>query len=351
MLEAAIHSLAHAYGERPLRGIIRRSSDDFQVTEQALLEPSGSGEHVWLRLRKRDITTPALARQLARLADVPMRDIGYAGLKDRRAVTEQWFSVRLAGRPEPDWQQLEGDTVCLCQYARHERKLKRGALRGNAFRLVISATEGERLAAEQRLQQLANHGVPNYFGAQRFGRHGSNLHTAQRLFAVPRLRLPRTERSLALSAARALLFNRVLSMRIERACWNRPLPGDALQLAGSNSFFVNEVIDQDLLRRVEVHDVHPTGPLCGRGETPVTLDCLRLETAVLADYGEWIDGLVHAGLRQARRALRVMPAGLSWRWLDDDSLELTFSLPAGSYATAVLREVVDYVDAPLDHSK
>ena len=351
MLELAIQSLARAFGMPPVSGTIRQSVDDFQVTELPLLEPAGSGEHAWIWLRKRNTNTPVLAQRLARLAGVPVRDVGYAGLKDRQAVTEQWFSVRLAGRQEPDWRELDDDDTRVLRHARHTRKLQRGALEGNAFGLVIRTIRGERDQLEQRLQQVCSRGVPNYFGAQRFGRNGSNLHTAQRLFVNPRLRLSRTQHGLALSAARALLFNRVLSARIERGCWDRPVRGDAMQLAGSHSFFIAEALDAELLGRVNAQDVHPTGPLCGRGETPVKEDCLILEANVLAEFVDWVAGLETAGVRQARRALRVVPANFTWRWLDEDSLELAFSLPAGSYATAVLRELVDYQDASLSQPK
>jgi len=344
VLEQAIHSLAHAHGRPPASGAIRHAAEDFQVTELPLLEPAGTGEHAWVRVRKRNTNTPVIAERLAKIAGVHPRDVGFAGLKDRRAVTEQWFSVLLPGRDDPDWALLDDENIRVLQHVRHARKLQRGALRGNAFRLVIRGLGGDREALGQRLHQVRASGVPNYFGAQRFGRDGSNLRTAQRLFASPRLRLSRNQRSLALSSARALLFNRVLSERIATGCWDSPVAGDAMQLDGSHSFFIADSIDDDLLRRVREHDVHPTGPLCGKGESPVGGECLALESAVLADYGTWLEGLAAAGVRQARRALRVVPDDISWDWQTDDCLQLTFSLPAGSYATAVLRELIEYRD-------
>jgi tRNA pseudouridine13 synthase len=345
VLEQAIHSLAHAHGKPLASGTVRHTAEDFHVTERPLLEPSGTGEHAWVRVRKRNANTPVVAERLAKIAGVHPRHVGFAGLKDRHAVTEQWFSVHLPGRDDPDWAQLNDENTCVLQHARHARKLQRGALQGNAFRLLIRDLRGDREALGKRLDRVRNAGVPNYFGAQRFGRDGSNLHSAERLFANPRLRLSRNQRSLALSSVRALLFNRVLSKRIALDCWDSPVTGDAMQLDGSHSFFIVDNIDDDLLRRVREHDVHPTGPLCGKGETPVRHECLALESAVLADYGVWLEGLAAAGVRQARRALRVVPADFSWDWPTDESLELTFSLPAGSYATAVLRELIDYRDA------
>jgi tRNA pseudouridine13 synthase len=200
--------------------------------------------------------------------------------------------------------------------------------------------EGDSGEFEHRLGMVAKYGVPNYFGEQRFGRDGSNLQTADRLFNNPKLRLSRNKRSLTLSAARSLLFNQVLSVRVTAANWNAPLAGDAMQLDGSHSYFIAEHVDADLSRRVDSQDIHPTGPLHGRGETPVQGACRELETAVLADHASWCAGLEAAGLKQDRRALRLGVTGLAWQRGASGELVLTFSLPAGAYATSVLREVV-----------
>ena len=342
MLDEAIHTLAHAQGAPGITARIRRSPEDFQVTEVPLLEPAGSGEHVWICVRKRTANTADIASRLAKLAGVHPRQVGFAGLKDRHAVTEQWFSVHLPGRDAPDWHRLDGEDVTVLRHARHARKLQRGALRGNTFRITLRAIPADHDELERRLQRVRADGVPNYFGEQRFGRDGSNLQTAARLFANPSLRLSRNARGLALSAARALLFNRVLSARVAAGNWDRPVAGDALQLDGSHSFFVASVIDEELRARARAHDIHPTGPLCGRGEVPVTDECLALESRVLAGYQSLTEGLMSAGVRYGRRALRVIPGELAWHWQGEDTLELDFGLPAGSYATVVLRELVEY---------
>ena len=254
-LEAAITGLSRAHGGAPVRGRVRASAGDFHVTELPLIEPVGEGEHAWLRVRKREENTATVAGRLAQLAGVPLRNVGYAGLKDRNAVTEQWFSVHLPGRADPDWRALESDRITLLQHTRHTRKLRRGALQGNAFRLRLRELSGDVDVLSSRLQQVAAEGVPNYFGEQRFGRDGSNLQTADRLFSNPRLRLSRNKRSLALSAARSLLFNQVLSARVAAANWNVPLAGDAMQLHGSHSYFIAAAIDADLSGRVAAQDV------------------------------------------------------------------------------------------------
>jgi tRNA pseudouridine13 synthase len=340
MLDQAIHSLAYAHGKPAVTARLRLLPEDFCVTEIPLVEPEGEGEHVWLWLRKRNENTPWVAEQLARFAGVHPRQVSYAGLKDRRAVTEQWFSVQMPGRDAPDWEAMNSDTLTVLRHARHSRKLRRGALRGNRFRIMLREIEGDHAQLEQRLTRIDGQGVPNYFAEQRFGRDGSNLLDAQRLFARPAPRFSRNRRSLALSAARSLLFNQVLSRRVNTATWNAPINGDAMQLDGSHSFFIAEVIDTELLGRVHSGDVHPTGPLHGRGETPVQGECRALEQAVLAGYRDWCAGLESAGLKQERRALRLMTQGLSWQWHGTGDLQLEFSLPAGTYATSVLRELV-----------
>jgi tRNA pseudouridine13 synthase len=339
-LDTAIHGLGFAWGGPPASGRLRATAEDFLVQEIPLVEPAGEGEHVWLLIRKRQENTEQVARSLARLAGVPARDVSYAGLKDRNAVTEQWFSVCLPGGNEPEWRALESATVTLLRHARHHRKLRRGALRGNAFRIRIRDITGDRPEIERRLREVSAAGVPNYFGEQRFGRGGSNLQTAERLFSHTAGRLSPEQRGLALSAARSCLFNQVLARRVEACNWDRPLPGEALQLEGTHSYFIAGEVDETLLRRVREGDVHPTGPLYGRGESPARGEALRLEVDSLAPYGTWCQGLIEAGLEQERRSLRLLIGAPTWSWPEPDCLELSFSLPAGAYATSVLRELV-----------
>ena len=340
LLDHALHGLAYAAGPPLASAVLKSVPADFRVTELPLVEPSGSGEHVWLYVRKTDRNTGQVADLLARHAGVPGHAVGYAGLKDRRAETRQWFSVQLPGRAAPDWSALESDTLGIERVIRHGRKLQRGALRGNAFVITLRMLSGAAAQLEERLDTIRSQGVPNYFGAQRFGRDAANLVTARRLFAAPRRRIGRSQRALALSAARSLLFNRVLSARVAARSWDRCIGGDALQLAGTHSHFVAGQTDPELDRRLAEFDIHPTGPLYGRGSSPVTGPCSALEQSILADYPDLVRGLEQCGLRQARRALRVVPEQLLWQVPEQGILVLSFSLPAGSYATAVLRELV-----------
>jgi tRNA pseudouridine13 synthase len=293
-----LQDLARAWGDTPASGRLRVAPEDFQVSEIPLLEPEGDGEHIWVLVRKRLQNTADVAGLLARCAGVPLRDVSYAGLKDRQAVTEQWFSVHLPGRTLPDWSAIGSPDVSVLQQARHGRKLRRGALRGNRFRILVRDLVTDPVQLRDRLETIAAEGVPNYFGEQRFGRNGSNLRIAERLFGNPRMRLSRHQRGLALSAARSLLFNAVLSRRVSEGSWNRALPGDAMQLQGSHSYFIATLVDAELQQRVAAHDVHPTGPL------------------------------------------RLIPDDLAWTQPEANALCLEFSLPAGAYATSVLRELL-----------
>jgi tRNA pseudouridine13 synthase len=343
-LDSAIHRLEFAWGGPPVSARLRASAEDFLVHEIPLVEPAGQGEHVWLLIRKRLENTEQVAGTLARLAGVPPRDVGFAGLKDRHAVTEQWFSVHTPGGKAPDWTALNGDSITLLRHARHNRKLRRGVLRGNAFRIRIRDITGDIPALGRRLASVAAGGVPNYFGEQRFGRGGSNLLTAGRLFSHTAGRLSRLQRGLALSAARSYLFNQVLARRVASRSWDRPLPGEVLQLDGSHSYFIASEVDETLRRRVCEGDVHPTGPLYGRGGNPATGEALQLESDCLAPFDAWCEGLVEADLRQERRSLRLLVGEPAWTWPQPDCLELSFSLPAGAYATSVLRELVRHKD-------
>jgi len=327
-----------AHGGPPGRGRLRRQPEDFQVDEVLGFKPSGEGEHVLLQVRKRDANTRWVAERLAAFAGVRPVAVSYAGLKDRRAVTTQWFSVQLPGREDPRWQELNADGVEVLCAARHHRKLRTGTLQGNRFDILVHELVGDPRGLRTRLQSIARAGVPNYFGEQRFGRGGANLRRAEELFAGRRLK--RTDRSMALSAARSWLFNQVLAERIRNGTWDTPMGGEVLMLAGSHSIFATDQPDEALLARCLVQDVHPTGPLWGRGEPATGGACRALEERVLAPSKAWQAGLERAGLRQERRALRLAVQDLEWQQPAPDQLRLRFYLERGCYATAVLRELV-----------
>ncbi|MEJ2455961.1 MAG: tRNA pseudouridine(13) synthase TruD [Candidatus Thiodiazotropha sp.] len=322
---------------------MRQSADDFRVDEVLGFEPDGDGEHVLLHLRKRDTNTNWLAGQLARFAGIPSREVSYAGLKDRHAVTSQWFSLRLAGKPEPDWSALDSERVELLAVHRHRRKLRRGALRGNRFLILLRGVTGDPQDLDQRLQRLRREGMPNYFGEQRFGHDYRNLSRFDELLGDGvRRRIDRHLRGLLISAVRSQLFNEVLAARIERDCWSTPLPGDYFMLDGSRSGFADDPADSRLAERCRSLDIHPSGPLWGRGTPPVSGETAELEQSVLAPFALWRERLEHLGLEQERRALRLRLDDLEWTFEPEaGALRLGFFLPAGAFATVLLRELFE----------
>ena len=330
-------AMAYAWGEPSCRGVIRQQAEDFQVDEVLGFDLSGAGEHVCLHIQKRHRNTAEVAQAIARLAGVKSRDVSYAGLKDRHAVTRQWFSVYLANKAEPDWRALASDDVEILATTRHQRKLRRGALQGNRFRLRIRDLQGACGALEERLAKIEAEGVPNYFGEQRFGR--ANLERASAMFEGRINVRDRGKRGIYLSAARSAIFNTVLSARVADGTWNRAQAGDMMMLAGTHSVFLAETLDDVIAERAQHHDIFPTGPLWGQGEPATRSDVAQLETRVAGQFELYCQGLAKAGMKQERRSLVLLPQALRWS-REDSSLLLEFFLPAGSYATAVLRECI-----------
>ncbi|MBA8680552.1 tRNA pseudouridine(13) synthase TruD [Stenotrophomonas tumulicola] len=318
---------------------IRSTPEDFQVDELPSFEASGEGEHLLLDIRKRDANTQHVAKRLADWAGLPEMAVSYAGMKDRHAVTTQRFSVHLPKRVAPDLAGLASDEIEVLSSTWHNRKLQRGALAGNRFKLVLREVDGDAGAISERLQQIALRGLPNWFGEQRFGRDGGNVPAALAMFAGRRVR--KDQRSLLLSAARSALFNQVLAARVEQGSWDQPLDGEVWMLDGSRSVFGPEPWSDVLAERLGRFDIHPSGPLWGAGELRSVDAARELELGAIGDEQslELRAGLEAAGLKQERRALRLRPALLQHQWLQQDVLELSFALPPGCYATAVLHEL------------
>lgn len=328
----------HVYGSPSGTGKLRSIPEDFIVHEHLAFEPSGAGEHVFLQIQKTGENTDYVARQLARHAKVRQRDIGYAGLKDRHAVTTQWFSVWLPGKSEPDWSAFETDHIKVLQSIRHARKLKRGVLSANGFQVTIRDWQGDREKTIEQLMLIKDNGIANYYGEQRFGNQGQNVNKALAMFRGERVN--REQCSLYLSAVRSYLFNQILSIRVAAKTWNQALAGDTFMFDGSQSCFKSQVPDAEILRRVEAKTIHPAGVLWGKGEIDVAGDALAIENKAIAAHNELADGLTASGVEKARRPLRVAVQNLEWQFLDQTTLQLRFNLPAGSYATSLLRELI-----------
>jgi tRNA pseudouridine13 synthase len=330
--------LPYAHGGPPLRGTMRASPEDFIVDEDLGFAADGAGEHAFVRVEKRGANTEWVARQLARYAGVDANAVSYAGMKDRNALTRQTFSVHLPGKPDPDWSALEHDEFRVLDARRHRRKLQRGALKGNAFRIVLRDVSGDIAAVEQRLDAIRRFGVPNYFGEQRFGRASDNIERARAMFGGKRVQ--RHERSILLSAARSHLFNQVLAARVRDGSWNQPLDGDVWMLDGSQSIFGPQPLTDALRERNASGDIAPTGPLWGAGELRSESSAAALERAIGEKDEDLVRGLVANGLRQERRALVLRLDALRLERFSSCDISVIFSLNKGSYATVLLREII-----------
>lgn len=324
---------------------IRQSLDDFRVTEIPLIEPSGSGEHLWLEICKTGLNTQDVAVSLARGLGIPVKNISFAGMKDRWATTTQWFSAWMPGKPDPDIFPVIAD-VKILQMVRHQKKLQRGKLRGNRFQLVLRNCSELGNTLIDALDELEQIGVPNYFGEQRFGRNFRNLPRCLEFFSGAYKPRGRHERGILISSARAYLFNQYLSDRLGDDIWDVVLAGDVLKLANTQSVFVADAEDATLQTRYLNGDVDITGPLYGSGESMAVARALEMEVQLAQTEQEYFVGLQKIKANYARRPLRVIPREVEFSIADEKTLRLAFSLPAGAYATAVLREFFDYSVAP-----
>ena len=353
---------------------------DFVVNEILPLDFTGEGEHLWLHIEKLGMNTAYLAKLLSEWAEIPLRDVGYSGLKDRHALTTQWFSLRIPKKqlPESEFAPVDisaNESLTILAQHWHNKKLNRGTHRANQFIITLrdiqfadlevtaseqdlSAKESDKSAVEQHLANISTTGVPNYFGPQRFGRNGNNVREALALFARPapesrpqpkkskRKQAPREQNSMELSAARSLIFNEILAARVRDGSWNTGLAGEVFNLDGSGSIFASEAIDETLQARLASGDIHPTAVLWGVGNDKVSGAAAAIENEIVQNnplLHQLATGLEKRDIKAQRRALRLPIEGLSWEWQDIDNepiLVLSFTLTTGSFATSVLSSLV-----------
>jgi len=269
-----------------------------------------------------------------------------AGKKDKQAETYQWISIHLPIKDNPqqipDFSQLNVLGVAVLKAIRHSKKLQTGGLSANRFSLILNDFKGDKLQTDMRLKNIQQQGFPNYFGEQRFGHvldnQYENLSKATALF-TKQIRPKRHQKTMYLSAARSWIFNQILSARLDGNNWNIYQQGDIFQLEGSQKWFVDDG-SIALENRINEHDIHPTGALIGKGRLATKADILAIEEQVVRQHPIWKKGLEAVGMKQERRALRVIPKRLTWSWQDEKTLQLSFELPAGSYATMLVREVL-----------
>lgn len=309
-------------------GIFKSCPEDFVVDEILDWDFKGQGEHIFLQIEKTNANTAWVAKQLAKFYGVPPRDVSYSGLKDRHAVTTQYFSVRLPGVKPDSYNLPEHDEYRVVAHVLHDKKLKRGNHKHNDFTIRLRNVEGDNGLIEQRLSFIREKGCPNLFDSQRFGHDNNNL---QRLTAWINGDIElrkRDEKSIVLSALRSSVFNRQLGERVKNNSWQQVLSGDTVILDGSNSHFVAEAIDDEITQRAAVKDIHPAGVLVGAdsefAEQSETLTTLMRREHVKVSY----------------RSLRLNVQNLSWQREGTDYI-IKMRLPSGAYASGVIRQLCD----------
>ena len=333
-----------AYGDALGTAVLKATAEDFQVDEVLDIPLSGDGEHLWLWVEKRGLNTEEAARRLAKAAGVPLRTVSYAGLKDRQALTRQWFSIQLPGKADPQMSAAENDTLRILDSKRHKRKLQRGAHAANGFTLRLTQLQAGKAELDARLEAIKLGGIPNYFGVQRFGHEGGNVGEARHYAERQALPEQRNVRSRLLSTARSYLFNRVLAERVANGTWDKAQVGDLLAFTDSRSFFsAGEAECSD--PRLTILDLHPTGPQWGEGDSPAGGATAALENKVAKSESSLCNWLIKAGMEHERRILRLPIGRLTWHYPEPDILQLEFVLPAGCFATALVRELVDLAPA------
>lgn len=343
---------AYRLGKPKGHALLKAKPEDFIVTEQLGYEPSGSGEHIFLWVEKQQLNTAFVAETLAKHTGLPLRQVTYAGRKDKHAVTKQWFGLHAPKGLARPLESLDLPGFSILSTHKHNKKLKVGQLQGNHFSITLREVS-EFDDIEQRLGYVQQHGVPNYYGDQRFGvrkredgslQVGGTLELGLKMVAGEPIR-NRNKHNLAISALRSALFNSMLSERIQAQFFDEVQAGDACVLVGSNSYFIEQGETlADSQKRYQAQDISPTAALVGKNKASVTGNMAEWEDQTLKTYEDIVTALVQRDVSSARRAIKIWPKSLEWQ-RQNDKLHLKFSLPAGCFATSVLRECVQFQPA------
>jgi len=333
--------LSYLYTEPKSTGQLRSEMSDFKVFERLPFEPCGEGEHLFVHIRKTGANTLVVARELAKYFKVKEGLVSYAGMKDRFAVTEQWFGIHLPGKAIYDLSDFTVEGVEVLSVKRHNKKLRIGALSGNSFELVLRNVNNTDDVL-RRWAAVSQFGVPNYFGEQRFGINGGNLVRAMELFQGKKVK-DKKKRGMYLSAARSEIFNQIISKRIDQNQFESLNVGDVFMLSGTQSVFLADEIDEKISQRFQEKDIDLTASLWGAGDLMSKGESQKLEQAIADDHAEFCEGLAKFGLKQERRRIRLSLTEGKIK-SEDDTVTLSFFLPSGCYATTILRELISYQD-------
>ncbi|WP_395730101.1 tRNA pseudouridine(13) synthase TruD [Prosthecobacter sp.] len=335
------HDLPFLHGGPLGRARFKVHPEDFVVEELLGFEPSGEGEHCLVWAEKRNLDSNAAAARLADALGIRRRLVSHCGLKDRHAVTRQWFSLHMPGQASPEPAVLESDGLRVLRITRNTRKLRRGIHLGNRFTIRLREPDFDAALAAQRWQAITQKGVPNYFGTQRFGNEGQNVAKARAMFRGEFTPGDRLLRGLLLSAARSHLFNAVVAGRMTRGSWDKPLAGEVFGFADNGTILLPENQRGDEVERFEKGIVELTAPLWGSGELQSVDEVRSLEQELLAGFSDITAGLEAFGLRQERRVMRLRPLDSTFEVMDNGDLQFRFDLPKGTYATTLLSELAE----------
>lgn len=317
--------------------VIKNRPQDFIVSEKLRFEPEGEGDHLYLYIEKVNANTEWVQRQLAKLTGLKRSDVGYAGLKDRHAITRQWFSLYAPINKEFTFDSLP-DNVSIIETTRGRKKLKTAGMGKNEFNIQFCASHLSKTQINTRFNWIKDHGYANYFGAQRFGHDGNNIDNLIALAGGKRFKSH--QRSLFISAGRSYLFNLILSERVRQNIWNKLVSGDVAILNNSRSIFAVDNIDNEITQRLEQFDIHPAIPLYGSGEWISNGQVKELEHEVYNQHRDIVKALLDLNVTIMPRASRVVPEGMQWEFTDDNMC-LKFTLPAGAFATTLLDQAFD----------
>ncbi|MFT4650575.1 MAG: tRNA pseudouridine13 synthase [Flavobacteriales bacterium] len=334
--------MEYPYGKALQTGVIKSQADDFRVIENLGFEPCGEGEHLFLHIEKESLTTLDLIEQIAREFGVKARDIGYSGLKDKLAVTQQWLSVHLPGQMN-NVQIPSSSHYKLLQHSWHNKKIRSGSHRSNSFEVMVRNVAQLSSQTQQQIDDVKAFGMANYFGEQRFGARQDNVERAIHTFTNERRtrKLSRTKRGLYLSALRSFLFNQILTKRIEQNHWHQPLLGDVYMLSGSHSLF-SEEIDDNIIDRFQQQDISSAASLYGTGSSRLSETALALENEVFNQYSEIVECLNAQKAKLQMRTTRVTVDSFNVvHDSDTQSLKVIATLPSGCFFTTLLKHFID----------
>ena len=326
----------------PFVGVIKSTPEDFRVIEYMDFQLSGEGEHVWIYLRKRLLNTQDVQKSIARLAQVKRSDVGYSGLKDKIAVTEQWFSVYFPKGDEPDWLALNNDHIKIIHISRHDKKLRVGTHKYNFFSIIVKDccfSNIDKLYLQ--LESIKNNGFLNIFASQRFGNNNRNYEKALKWITGNLKVKSQKDKGFLLSVLRSYIYNEYISYRKEKGLLHTVLLGDIVGFPGANSWFsIDKDNINDAQKRLEDGEIVIGGVLYGRAKKLHLKDeAKQLLDAIIFKF-PWARELLNYGVESSFRAVSIVPSELNYSYNDQDkTLALSFSLPKGGYATALLAQI------------